>query len=199
MTKVHLTTTLRLIREHHPCDYRYAALLASLGPTYDPDDPIDLLRILGALAPQDMAWALRATVEDCTRVRVALCADLAAFVEPFYDARFPGDGRIRSSIAACHRFARGKATVEELVGEVHITTHAARAAAYAAESDAASAAAYAAYAAVNACYCADDAAHALYAVSEVTYALCRGSHATTVKAMRACREDVAHIILRHLK
>ncbi len=56
-----LTTTLRLVREHHACEERYAVLVAALGPGWRGDEPIPLWRILETNGLDDALWALRAT------------------------------------------------------------------------------------------------------------------------------------------
>ena len=71
-----LETTLNRLREHSPCATGYATLLASLGgPSVDHDAPINLLHILGSNGVDDCLWALRATIQDCTRVARLMACD----------------------------------------------------------------------------------------------------------------------------
>jgi hypothetical protein len=136
--KTQLTTTLALLKQHGACASGYKTLLASLPAHYPKDKPISLLHILKSNGVQDMMWALRATKQDKPKVRVAICADMAARVLLHYEARYPDDKRPRECINACRQFVRGTITLKTLKK----TNAAAYAAAYAANA-AAYAAAYA--------------------------------------------------------
>jgi Imm-5 like putative immunity protein len=155
--KTQLTTTLALLKQHNACFSGYKTLRASLPAQYPEDKPISLLHILKSNGVKDMMWALRATKQDNPKVRVAICADMAARVLKHYEARYPDDKRPRDCIKACRQFVRGKITLETLqkaAADAAYAAYAADAAAYAAD-----AAAYAA----DAAYAAADAAYAAYA------------------------------------
>lgn len=94
-----------------------------------------------------MAW-LAAHINNTTQQQlVDVLADCAALALKYYEAIYPDDKRVRNCINTCRRYAKGKATMEELI--------AAADAAYAAADavnviPAAAAAAYAAHAAAHA-------------------------------------------------
>ena len=150
--KIRLTTTLAKLRKHSPCASGWATLLKSLPADYPQDKPINLLRILKSNGVQDMMWALRAATPDKPKLRVAMCADMAARVLKYYEARYPDDKRPRECIQACRQFVRGKITLDlrrsRRRRHAYAAAYATYAAAYAAAAaDAAYAAAYAAAAA----------------------------------------------------
>ena len=110
--KIRLTTTLTLLEHHGPCASGWATLINSL-PTDQPNDkPINLLHILKSNGVDDMVWALRAATPDLPKLRVAICADMAARVLKHFQNRYPNDKRPRESVKACRQFVRGKISLK---------------------------------------------------------------------------------------
>ena len=109
--KIRLTTTLAKLRKHSPCASGWGTLLQSLPADYPETKPINLLHILKSNGVQDMMWALRAATPDKPKLRVSMCADMAARVLKYYEARYPDDKRPRDCIHACRQFVRGKITL----------------------------------------------------------------------------------------
>ncbi len=135
MTKTRLTTTLADLRKHNPCAEGWATLLKSL-PTDTPQDkPVNLLHILKSNGVQDMMWALRAATPDKPKLRVAMCADMAARVLKRFETKYPEDKRPRHCIEACRKFVRMEITQAELRVTAD-ATNAVNASVYAAECQA---------------------------------------------------------------
>ena len=134
-----MKTTLNAIRKHGLCDPGWRKLLAYLNKTESDDEPLSLLTILDSNGLDDALWALRA-VEGHDREKRLYAVWCARQVEHLLT-----DQRSRDALDVAERFARGRATREEL----DAAWAAARAAGDAWDAWAATAAtaAYAAYAA----------------------------------------------------
>ena len=201
--KVRLTTTITKLREHQPCSDGWATLLKSLPADYPDTKPINLLHILKSNGVQDMMWALRAATPDLPKLRVAICADMAARVLKYYEARYPDDKRPRDCIKACRQFVRGKITLT--LGKAAATATAASADATATAYAASAAAAYAAYAAGNAAYAAGNAAYAASADATAYAAYAASADATAAgnayddTAAATERKAQARIIRKYLE
>jgi hypothetical protein len=152
-----------------------------------------------------MAWIIAKMELVDKRQLVGALADVAALSLKYYETKYPKDKRVRECINICRRYAKGKATDEELKA----AADAAYAAAYAAAADAyaaayaadaayaaraaARAAAYAAYAAYAAAadaayaaaYAADAAAYAAYAARAAAYAAAYAAYAARAAARAA--------------
>ena len=139
-----MKTTLNAIREHGPCAEGWKKLLTYLGKTEADDEPLSLLMILDSNGLDDALWALRA-VEGYDREKRLYAVWCARQVKHLLI-----DQRSLNALEVAERFARGRATREEL--------DAAWAAAWAAAGAAAGAAAAAAAAAAEfrrVCECID--------------------------------------------
>ena len=171
--KVRLTTTLAALKAQHPCLSGWERLLKSLPARYPKHAPINLRHILKSNGVDDMMWALRAATPDLPKLRVAICADMAARVLKHFQKRYPNDKRPRECIKACRQFVRGKISLATLAKAANAASAAADApnlaandvstasvAAYAAADAAANAAANAAYVADVDAYVAANAANA---------------------------------------
>ena len=134
-----MKTTLNDIRAHNPCPDGWRKLLAYLGKTEADDEPLSLLTILDSNDLDDALWALRA-VQGYDREKRLYAVWCARQVEHLLT-----DQRSLDAIEVAERFARGRATREELDAAA-----AARAAAGAAAGDAGDAAGVAARAAGDA-------------------------------------------------
>ena len=135
-----MKTTLNDIRAHNPCPDGWRKLLAYLGKTEADDEPLSLLTILDSNGLDDALWALRA-VEGYDREIRLYAVWCARRVEHLLT-----DQRSRDTLEVAERFARGRATREELAAACDTAAAAARDAAWAAAAarDAAWAAAAAA-------------------------------------------------------
>ena len=145
-----MKTTLNAIREHAPCAEGWKKLLTYLGKTAADDEPLSLLTILDSNGLDDALWALRA-VEGYDREIRLYAVWCARRVEHLLT-----DQRSRDTLEVAERFARGRATREELAAAWAAAAAAARDAA----CDAAAAALDAAWAAQVAelrrlCECVD--------------------------------------------
>ena len=150
------TTTLQRIRDNSPCEDGYKKLVTHLGgcKSYGMDTPINLLTILDANGVEDTLWCLRATAEDSRRTAAKLAIEFAAEALPIFEARYPGDMRVREAIQGARDYMDGKITLTALkeaqASASFASFSAVNAAAYAAADDAdaanaaAAAAAYAA-------------------------------------------------------
>lgn len=147
--KVRLTITLAKLRAHDPNGSWWDTLIKSLPANYPETKPINLLHILKSNGVQHMIWALRAA-QDKPKLRVAMCADMAARVLKLYEAKYPDDKRPRDCIKACRQFVHGKITLSALKKTYHDTDADGYAALYAAAVDAADYAYIAVYAAADA-------------------------------------------------
>jgi len=137
-----MVTTLNKIRAASPCADGWQKLLVGLLKTKADDESLTLIQILDINGIEDAIWALRA-IDDCPQIRLfaAACARQAL---PIWDAEYPNDRRPLTAIETAERFARGKATSDELAAAWAAAGAAAGAAARAAAWDAAGAAAWAA-------------------------------------------------------
>ena len=130
-----MKTTLNLIRACSPCASGWSKLLAHLGKLGPDDEPLSLVTILDSNGLGDALWALR-TVEGFDREKRLFAVWCARQVEHLLT-----DQRSRDALDVADRFARGRATREELDAAAYA---AADAAAYAATDAAYAAPAYAA-------------------------------------------------------
>ena len=134
-----MKTTLNDIRAHNPCPDGWRKLLAYLGKTEADDEPLSLLMILDSNGLDDALWALRA-VEGYDREKRLYAVWCARQVKHLLI-----DQRSLNALEVAERFARGRATREELDAAASAAASAAaRAAAGSSASAAAWAAAYAA-------------------------------------------------------
>jgi hypothetical protein len=78
------------------------------GVGFDPDAPINLLRILELNGIYDCIWSLRATEQNCETIKRLFAADCAESVLHIYEDQYPGDDRPRLAIEAARRFAVGE-------------------------------------------------------------------------------------------
>ena len=129
-----LTTTYQLLRQHGACDGRYDHLKAALKERgHRGAIPLSLILEINGL--DDALWALVAVpkaqkVERDRRARLFAC-DCAERVLPLYEAKYPEDNRVRSSIECVRLFANGEAN--ELAAAWDAASAAARDAAWDAE------------------------------------------------------------------
>jgi hypothetical protein len=138
------TTTLNDIRAALPCRDGWEKLLAHLGKTKADDEPLPLLTVLDSNGLDDALWVLsKAMQPEHDRLSRHFQAWCAEQVLHLYEARYPGDSRVRDRIAMLRNDA---ATPDE------------RAAAWAAAWDAARESADAADTAGSAEYAAEAAA-----------------------------------------
>ena len=155
-----MKTTLNAIREHAPCAEGWKKLLTYLGKTEADDEPLSLLTILDSNGIDDALWALRA-VEGYDRDKRLYAVWCVWQVEHLLT-----DHRPRDALDVAERFARGRATREELSAAAYAAAdYAAAAAAYAAAAYAAAYAAGYAAAAYAAGYAATAARAAAYAAA----------------------------------
>ncbi|HET9109059.1 MAG TPA: hypothetical protein VFN79_17925 [Steroidobacteraceae bacterium] len=166
-----MKTTLNAIRAHNPCSDGWRKLLAHLGKIEADDAPLSLLTILDSNGIDDALWALRA-VEGYDREKRLYAVWCARQVEHLLT-----DERSRDALDVAERFARGRATREELA--------AARSAAVNAADAAAAAAAYAAYAAADAAAVAAAYA-AAYGAADAARAASGTSSAQAAEFRRVC-------------
>lgn len=91
------TTTLNRIRAASPCQDGWTKLLKHLGKTTADDEPLDLLTILDINGMDDALWVLSYAMPDDRLARhfQAWCAEQ---VLPIYEAKHPGDTRVRNQI-----------------------------------------------------------------------------------------------------
>lgn len=137
----HLATTLNKIREHQPCDDGWEQLLKHLGKTKADDELLSLETILESNGLDDALWALRSVEgrQGAMRLYACYCARAAL---PIFEKEYPKDNRPRQAIETAERFAKGKATAEELSAAWDAARDAAWDAARVAAMDAARAAAW---------------------------------------------------------
>ena len=113
------------------------------------------------------------------RIVKTFALDCAERALPAYEAKYPGDLRVRAAIEVSRRYLRGEATIDE----VKTAANAAYVAARAADAKAAADAAYAAEAA------ADAAANAAYAAEAAAYAAACAAYAAEAAADAAANHD----------
>ena len=163
-----MKTTLNAIRACAPCASGWAKLLSHLGKTRANNKPLSLITILDSNGLDDALWALRA-VDGHDREKRLYAVWCVRQVEHLLT-----DQRSRDALEVSERFARGRATREEL--------DAARATAARAT---AATAAYAAYAAADAAYAAAYAA-ARAAADAAAYAAARVAQSAEFRRVCAC-------------
>ena len=103
-----MKTTLSAIRAHGPCASGWRKLLAHLNKTEADDEPLSLLMILDSNGLDDALWALRA-VEGYDREKRLYAVWCARQVKHLLI-----DQRSLNALEVAERFARGRATREEL-------------------------------------------------------------------------------------
>ena len=115
-----MKTTLNDIRAHNPCPDGWRKLLAYLGKTEADDEPLSLLTILESNGLDDALWALRA-VQGYDHEKRLYAVWCARQVEHLLI-----DQRSLNALEVAERFARGRATREELDAAGAAATAAAR-------------------------------------------------------------------------
>ena len=121
-----MKTTLNAIRACAPCASGWAKLLSHLGKTRADNKPLSLITILDSNGLDDALWALRA-VEGHDREKRLYAVWCVRQVEHLLT-----DQRSRDALEVSERFARGRATREELAAACDTAAAAARDAAWAA-------------------------------------------------------------------
>lgn len=125
-------------------------------------ESIKIEDIIGSEMPlKDKCWFLVRKCELTNKEKAELTYELASVVLPIFEAKRPGDSRVKECLEAIQQFKLGKIDRDQLL----IKRHAAAAAAVTAYS----------YAAYNAAYATADAAavhavHAAYAADAYAYA-----------------------------
>ena len=115
-----MKTTLNAIRARGPCADGWRKLLAYLGKTEADDEPLSLLTILESNGLDDALWALRA-VQGYDHEKRLYAVWCARQVEHLLI-----DQRSLNALEVAERFARGRATREELDAAGAAATAAAR-------------------------------------------------------------------------
>ena len=204
MTDKAITTTLKAIRRHSPCEDGWERLLKHLGKTKADDEPLKFSTILESNGLDDALWCLRSLPEEHhPRIR-HLAADYAERVLHIYEDKYPSDNRPRKAIEAARKFADGEISQEELDAAVRDAAGAAYWAAGAAVRDAAGAArdaARAAWHAARAAWHAAGAAGAAYWAAGAAYwaALAAAGDAGAALAARAAEEEMqAELLIKYL-
>ena len=103
-----MKTTLNAIRAQGPCTEGWKKLLSHLGKTEADDEPLSLLTILDSNGLTDALWAFRA-VKGYGREKRLYAVWCTRQVEYLMT-----DQRSRDALDVAERFARGRATLEEL-------------------------------------------------------------------------------------
>lgn len=103
-----MKTTLRAILAHEPSDFMWTELLSYLGKTGADDDPLLIETILDSNGILDTLWSLRA-VEGHDREMRLYAIWCARQVQNLMT-----DPRSISALDVAERFARGRATYQEL-------------------------------------------------------------------------------------
>ena len=112
-------TTFALCHKAGACSEGYRTLAKALGgvTNYGRNTPIPLATIIDTNSIQDALWALRCVLpdEEAIRDRIArlMACDCAGSVLAIYEAKYPGDTRVRDCIAVVRRYALGQATESE--------------------------------------------------------------------------------------
>ena len=129
-----MKTTLKKIREHHPCSHGWTQLLRYLNKTTADDEPLSILTVLESNGIEDALWCLRAVEGHDREIRLfaVWCARQVQHLMT--------DSRSIAALDVAERFARGDATDNELTA----AWNASRDAAWNASRDASWAAAWAA-------------------------------------------------------
>jgi hypothetical protein len=103
-----ITTTLKRIREHSPCQERWTKLLAGLGKTAADDEALPFATILEINDLCDALWCCRAEPQYDREWRL-LAVAYARHVE-----HLNTDPRVKNANDVAERYANGEATDEEL-------------------------------------------------------------------------------------
>jgi len=140
MKREQLYTTFRILRECHACKQRYKHLAHKLGGVekYGEDTPIAFARILEINGYEDVMWAFQmaAPEEQAKRLDklLRLFACWCVRNTPLHDGRKVWDlltnKRSRNAVEVAERYARGKATEEELAAAKALARDPARTAAW---------------------------------------------------------------------
>jgi hypothetical protein len=103
-----ISTTLKRIRKHSPCETSWRKLLAGLGKTKADDEPLPYARIVEICGLDDALWATRAApdYEREWRLYAVACARRVVHLNP--------DPRVAAALDLAERYAHGQATDEEL-------------------------------------------------------------------------------------
>jgi len=113
----HLSTTLRLCREHGACGGQYKLLTAALGPEWGDDQTIPLTLLLDLDAgpnwdgPNNTVWAFRAVPDDQSEARDRAAANFSAQAL----GRISGPSAHAKAVHVLHAFAFGQATDDDVV------------------------------------------------------------------------------------
>lgn len=154
-----MKTTLNNIRKRSPCTEGWTKLLKNLGKTTADDEPLALTTILESNGITDAVWCLRAVTGHDREMRL-FAVECARSVQHLMT-----DKRSIDALDVAERFAKGRATQQELGAAWAAARAAARDAARAARDAARAAEWAAARAAVMAA--ARDAAGAAWAAAAV--------------------------------
>ena len=103
-----ITTTLKRIRAHQPCEHGWRKLLAGLGKTEADDEPLPYARIVEINGINDALWACRAEPQYAKEWRLfaVWCARQVKHLMT--------DERSREALNVAERYANGQATEKEL-------------------------------------------------------------------------------------
>ena len=118
-----ICTTLNKIREHSPCQDRWGKLLKHLNKTSADDDALPLLTILESNGLEDTLWCL-STLPEYDREWRLFAVWCARQVQHLMT-----DPRSRAALDVAERYAKGKASEEEMDAARAAARDAARAAA----------------------------------------------------------------------
>jgi hypothetical protein len=103
-----ITTTLKRIRAHHPCEDGWSKLLAGLGKTEADDEPLPYARIVEINGLDDALWACRAEPQHAKewRLYAVWCARQVEHLMT--------DQRSKDALVVAERYANGEASDKEL-------------------------------------------------------------------------------------
>lgn len=103
-----ITTTLKRIREHGPCESGWEKLLRALGKTGADEEPLALLTILDTNGLSDAIWCLRACggIDRQARLFAVECAEQVKHLIK--------DDRSLRALKVARDYAEGRATETEL-------------------------------------------------------------------------------------
>ena len=138
-----MRTTLNKIRAHSPCRDGWEKLLRHLGKSAADDEPLLIETILNSNGLDDALWCLRAVENQDRDLRL-----YAVWCARRVQHLMPNPASV-SALDVAERYARGRATYEEL-GAAREAASAASAAAWAAWAASAAEAAWAAWASAEA-------------------------------------------------
>lgn len=131
---------------------------------------------------RDKGWFLVRKCELTIKEKAELAYKLASVVLPIFEAKRPGDNRVKECLEAIQQFNLGKITRYQLMIKRYAAYTADDASAYATDD----ASAYAAYAASTAAYTADYATSTAACATDDTY-----TYATSTAAAIAAAADAA--------